>query len=270
MIGNSRLIYITFSGAMYAPTTYKIVGSKGRYGIDDVYVYDDVWLKDQPFYELNRWLWDHPGMREPNGSYVKRGYGWYCWKPFIILHALENAAAKGDVVLFSDADTYPLNPLNVIHETAIRDGAMLFAAIWHKNRRWCKRDTYIIMGQDESKYYDPQLQAGVARYMAFQKGPWKPHQFLMEWLTYCVNPLATTFDPSIIQPELDGFEEHRTEQAIMTLLAHKYGYKLWREACQHGNGHPQDQGLYGQLFSSIDQTKMGAAAEGSQYRRIPE
>jgi hypothetical protein len=131
------------------------------------------------------------------------------------------------------------------------------------------------MGQDEEKYR--QTQAGVARFMVFQKGHWRTTQFLMEWLTYCVNPKSTTFDPSTILPEHEGFIEHRTEQAIMTNLAHKYGIKLWREACDAGQytvadgSHNNDRDYYGQLFQQINPHKEKVTAdigEGSKYRNV--
>jgi hypothetical protein len=61
--------------------------------------------------------------------------------------------------------------------------------------------------------------------MLFQEGQWLAHQFLIEWLTYCVNPLATTFDTILLAPNVEGFVQHRAEQAILTNLSHKYRIK---------------------------------------------
>lgn len=256
---SGKLIYITFSGMPYDTTTQKIYQRAKPCGADECRVYDDHWLIHTEFYQHNKWLWDHPH---------KRGFGWYCWKPYIILDALSKSD-NGDVVLYTDADTYPIANLRVIFDTASRDGVMLFAAGHFSNRQWCKADCFTVMGQDEKKYID--CQAGVARFMAFQNGPWRPRQFLMEWLTYCVNPFATTFDISHYSEENPGFIEHRTEQAIMTLLAHKYGYKLHREADQHGMGFPEDKDLYGQLFCQEpvkDYLNVTAPVHGSQFRNV--
>jgi hypothetical protein len=152
-----------------------------------------------------------------------------------------------------------------------KEGVMLFEASPWWNIQWCKRDCYVVMAQDEERYH--RSKAGVARFMLFQKGRWKPYQFLMEWLTYCVNPLATTFDPSVLKSELPGFREHRTEQAIMTLLAHKYGYKLYREADQTGEGMMNDKNLYPVLFhqdTSIAEAthNMTVPESGSRFRNV--
>lgn len=282
---------VTFSGARYDVCTGKLVADGGQYGADRVLVYDDVWLRAHEFYKLNHWLWEHPGQRFPNGTYGRRGFGWYAWKALVMLEALEHAL-PGDVLLYVDGDTVPVAPLAPIYGTAARDGAMFFAAQGHKQRTWCTRDCYLAMGMGDGsakaqaamrhaglpgtpqeRYYD--VQAGVARFFAIQKGPWKPKQLLMEWLAYAVNPMTTTFDPSELAlvaantpPEHPGFEEHRTEQAIMTNLVHRYGYKLWRECDDSGEGWPEDRDVYGQLFQ---QTRLGdgSAHGGSKYRNVP-
>ena len=260
-----RKIYITFGGGAYDETTKKIVNDAPVLGADEVWVYDDYWVTQQEFYKHNQWLWQH---------HHKRGFGWYAWKPLILLDALSKLE-DGDIVLYTDSDTYPIKDFSVLFEICNKEGVMLFEASHHQNRPWCKRDCYVVMGQDEEKYWNSK--AGCARFMLFQKGKWKPYQFLMEWLTYCVNPLATTFDPSVLKPELDGFIEHRTEQAIMTLLAHKYGFKLYREADQSGQGYPNDRDLYGELFmeqnewnKKNDLKNITAPVQPSKYRNVPE
>jgi hypothetical protein len=276
--------YITFSGEQYHETTGRIVrdGPKlaamacGRPAT--VLVYDDIWLRRcrPEFMELNRWLWEHHGDR---GNH-KRGFGWFAWKPLIILDAMERASA-GDVILFTDADTYPIADLSPLFRICRRQGGqILFAASGVKHQQYCKRDQFIVMGQDEPRYTGPDVQAGVARFMLFQKGPWKIRQFLMEWLTYCVNPLAQTFDPSVLAREYadaDGrtiLREPRCEQAIMTNLAHRYGWPLHREACQFGDEFPEDRDgadAYPTVFHQKGDHAWGAVrGNGSMFRNVED
>ena len=254
-----RKILITFSGAKYHATTERIVKTAPKLGADLVLVYDDTWVREHDFYRVNRWLYEHPG--DKNG---KRGFGWYSFKPLVILDALDRAD-PGDVVLYLDADTVPVADFSVIYEIAARDGAMFFKAQTHSNHRWNKRDCLIAMGQD-----NPETQfaaAGVARFMALKKGPWVVRQLLMEWLTYCVNPIAQTFDPSSYGVEHPEFEEHRTEQAILTNLCHKHGFKLHRECDESGEGSEEDRDLYPQLFRQIRQGDC-PNGEGSRWKNV--
>lgn len=262
-----KRIYITFSGAAYDPITEKVAATYRHYGADEFVVYDDRWLLEQPFYELNKWLWTFPENRVAPERGHPRGFGWFCWKPFIIMHALGQADI-GDIVLYVDGDTHPIAPIAPLYEECARiGGLMLFEASGCGHAEYCKRDCLIVMGQDEDRYR--KTQAGVARFMLFQKGPWLAHQFLIEWLAYCLNPLAQTFEPSVLAPEYPEYGEHRTEQAIMTNLAHKHRIKLYREACQFGEGWPADTELYGQVFRQV-----GCAAadtgtiDGSRYRNV--
>jgi hypothetical protein len=257
---------ITFSGADYDEPTGLTVRFTEERGLSPPLVYDDVWLARHPFRELNRWLFDHPGWRQPDGTYKKRGLGWYSWKPLIILDALDRVV-DGDVVLYVDGDTYPIADLSPIYEYTYKHGAMFFKAQSHDHRKWCKAKCFDVMGQGDLR--DQSMQAGVARFCAFKKGDYKAKQFLWEWLTYAVNPVATTFDTTVTEhPE---FVEHRTEQAIMTNLCYRYGYPLHREADQSGEGWPDDRDLYGQLFVQVENLTRYAAdsnGKGSRWRNV--
>ena len=249
-------VYITFSGARYHGPTERIVFDAPKFGADKVLVYDDHWLTTQrpAFKQRAQPLFDHAKTR---------GFGWFCWKPLVILDALKRC--PGSVVLFTDGDTYPIHDLSVVYETAYRDGMMLFTAEGCFQRRWCKRDCFILMNQDTPEYHD--RQHAVARFMAFteERAP-----FLEEWLEYVLDIRCNTFDPSTLGPELEGFHEHRCEQAILTNLAHKYGHRLYREACQFGESNTLlDRQLYPQLFVQTGAYSHSATpCTGSFFRNV--
>lgn len=252
-MSNQNNLLITFSGADYdVPTGRTVQWCKDHKLL--WLVYDDLWLTRQDFYWMNSRLWEHPH---------KRGFGWYCWKPYIIMCTLD-LMGPGDIVMYVDGDTYPVKDFtHLFYQCSGQDdGITLFRANPHKNYQWCKKDCYVVMGQDTHEYHDRNLDAGVARFMLFQKGWWRTTQFLAEWLTYCVNPLATTFDPSMLGQEDEGFVEHRTEQAIMTLLAYKYGIPLHPEA-------DYEQGLFFQDNTRPAETRQTTAEViGSRWRNV--
>lgn len=239
-----KKIYITFAGQAYDATIQHIAEDGQRFGADEVKIYDDLWLSKQDFYTLpsNRWLWK---CLDSNG--VNRGFGWYAFKPFIILHALENFCEPGDIVMYTDGDTYPIADFSMLYDECRKiGGIMLFRADGCVNRQWVKQDCWAAMGQFDA---DRHSQHTVARFMLFEKGPWRTQQFLMEWLTYCLNPNANTTAKSVLCGELPGFEEHRSDQSILSLLAIKYGIRLYREADEFGEASQDDRELYPRLFT---------------------
>ena len=266
-----RKILATFGGAAYDDTIGRMVQGLERFGYEDLMVYDDRWLLEHEFYRLNREWWT---KRDTKYNLDNRGFGWFIWKPFVIMRALEQAS-PGDIVLLVDADTYPIADLSPLYNRCQEDGGiMLFKAQGCAQQNWCKKDTFIVMAQDTAEYRF--RQHAVARFMLFEKGPWRTQQFLYEWLTYCLNPLANTFDQSqILDPErwvneYPELKEPRCEQAILTNLAHKYGMKLYREACQAGSPdvHKEDP-FYPQLFVQDDSTTGDKLNfQGSRFRNV--
>lgn len=260
-----KRIYATFSGAAYDYTTARLVEGATNYGAQECWVYDDRFLLTTPFGQSPKfqYLLNHRGVGNPNGG---RGLGWFSWKPWLMLDALSRCE-DGDIVLFTDADTYAIHDFSMLYDECARiGGILLFSAIGCHHARWCKRDCFIRMEMDEPQWRD--RQHAVARFFLFQKGTAGVTEFLNEWLQYCLDPLATTFEPSVLAPEHPEFHEHRTEQAILTNLAHKYGHKLYREACQFGADHPEDQDLYPQLFIQ-DGAHGPKTLEGSAYFYVP-
>jgi hypothetical protein len=251
---------ITMSGANYDDTVGETVGLvKSGIGVDEMLVYDDVWLSQHPSWSIHSWLHEHP---------KKRGLAWYFWKAVIIQDAMRRAT-DGDVVGFVDADTVPIGKLDPLYHIAAANGAMLFEVTGQSNRKWCKRDCFIAMGQDSQEYWDSQ--AAVARFAFFKKGDYKAEDFVQQWGCYMTNRYCNTFDHSVLAPELKGYVEHRCDQAVEGLLAHKYGYHLFREACQNGNSNDANWNLYPQLFVQVPTTKhlnVTAPIEGSKYRNV--
>jgi hypothetical protein len=234
-------VYATFSGDRYHCTTQKIVEDAPKFGADKVLVYDDVWLRNKRPQHLveTAYFVNHPRVR---------GVNFFCFKPFVILDAI-NRVGPDDVVLFTDGDTFPVARLDALFNIGKRDGIMLFMANgWPHQRVWCKRDCFILMDQDDQKWHD--AHCAVARFMVFTR---RHLAFLEEWLFYCKIKGCNTFDPSVLGAELLDFREHRCEQAILGNLAHKYGHRLYREACEYGDCDDEDasrdRDLYPRLFS---------------------
>jgi hypothetical protein len=253
-------VYCTFGGAQYDETLQRIAEDAPGFGVDEVRIYDDGWLLEQPFYWHNRWIFAHRSRGE------HRGFGWYSWKPFVILTEMERRL-PGDIVLWTDGDTYPIADLSPLFERCQHDGGiMLFAAEGCAQGIWTKRDCMIAMGCDTPSARAWQHATG--RFAVFEAGNWRAKQFLMEWMTYCLNPLCVGLESSTLAPEYPEFNEHRSDQSILTNLAHRYSLRLYREADQFGDGSQRDRGIFGTVFHQVGQYDKPKSLAGSRFRNV--
>lgn len=268
-----RKVYITFTGSAYDDQTRRVVEDAQILGADDLWIYDEPWLIQGGFKRTNQWLWDHRGLKNPGGG---RGYGWFSWKPYVIRDALDRLR-PGDQVLYVDADTNPVHDFSVLFDLCRKEnGHLAFMATGREhalcNRQWCKRECFQCMGMDREVYWNSP--AAVCRFMVFEKGAPTVDEFIDEWQRHCLCRQCQTFDndPKIQLPGVpsgDGphaaFREHRTEQAIYSLLCQRYKRRLYREACEFGNFCQQDWEYYPQLFHQLGEH--GPQSErGSAFR----
>lgn len=271
-----KRVYVTFGGAAYDETLVRIVEDAPKYGADQVLIYDDKFVMDHQFYRLNRDWWT---KRDTKWNLDNRGFGWFIWKPFVILHALQRLK-PGDMLLYTDADTYPIADLAPVFEGCVEDNGMyVFAETGCLHRNFCKRDTLVVMALDSPQWGVRMQWHATARFLVFQAGRWRNEQFLMEWLTYCLNPLANTFDQSRIVPEYPDLHEPRCEQAILTNLIYKYQQPLHRvpdrqpiEATEENRllywQHPGIFDKFPQMFVHEDRRGDCNQLQGSKFRNV--
>jgi hypothetical protein len=256
-------ILITFGGADYDPITQQMWDfiRTAPFPVDQFRVYDDAWLIKTEFYKLNRWMFE----RQP-----QHGLGFCSWKSFIIQHALDTYAQPGDVVMYLDADTYPIADFSCLFGTCARDGIMLFEEQGCYNREYIKQDCSDAMGLDIRACELGQSIQAAGRFQLFQKGPYRNQQLLEEWLTYSLNPMCQFHEGSTRggRDHFD-FKQNSCEQSVLSLLAFKYGIPLHRTPDQNGwpvtVDKPGDD--YPQLFTQGLAHKTGDLS-GSKFRNV--
>lgn len=153
-----------------------------------------------------------------------RGAGYWLWKPQIILQELRTLQ-PGDMLIYSDAgrsDYYQFRrfPTRLAMQ-ARSSGFLLGPTIGQHGTMacWTKRDAFVLLGMDRPDVHAlPQIQGSPSL--------WTPcleaFDFLKAWLSACSDPrILTDMENTQGLPNLQGFKDHRHDQAVLSLLAYK-------------------------------------------------
>jgi hypothetical protein len=200
---------VTYASENMTESRRICAGSALRYGVHEVHEWGDtdILMNDYTFFCVNN-----------NILTQSRGVGYWLWKPYCIMLQMLDCN-DGDILIYSDAGVEFINSVN--HIINRMDEDIFFFTNGHQNVKWCKMDVLnTILPEWDSN--DKQVQASVIFFKVNQK----TRDFVKEWLLWCQMPGFIDDSPSKIPNYYDGFVEHRHDQAILTCLQIKYGYKL--------------------------------------------
>lgn len=155
-----------------------------------------------------------------------RGFGYWVWKPYIILKTLESMP-EGGILLYLDVGCH-LNPLArkrllKYFATAYKDnlGVKAFPVnIWNKKksleRNWTKGDTfdYFTCREKDSITDTPQIEA---THIIICKNN-SSINFSREWYEICEKAFFLVNDSTSSSPNFPEFRENRHDQSIFSIL----------------------------------------------------
>jgi len=238
-----KKIHISFGNEKFYKSLELLEKTSLEIGKIDKFIhYTQQQLKEEEFWIKNQYILSK-----------SRGAGYWIWKPYIILKTFENIN-NDDIVLYSDAGLKVIDNLNPLFEIAQmnpNDGKVIFKVPWvgaqHIAKMWVKRDCFILTNSNEQKYWNAVMTNGAVSL-------WVKNEqntiFLNEWLKYLRDPRISTDDPNMCGVNFVEFKDHRHDQAVLTLLAVKYNFELFRDPTQWGNDSKNEfsNSPYDQLF----------------------
>lgn len=220
------LVVCTFASAAYAGSAEALRHTALSVGgADRAYVYTEA--------DVRAWFDAYPEL------VAERGYGWWSWKPWVIMATLRRTA-PGDVVVYCDAAMMFTSSLEPYAAALPPDKDVMLFRLggWttkdYRNRRWTKRDTFAIMARNEDVHKDsPQLNAAI---QVYRNAP-AATQLVHEYMHWCSQKNVID-DLRILEP-YEGFQDHRHDQSILSLLAIEHPtVVLARDPTQHGADDP--------------------------------
>jgi hypothetical protein len=171
---------------------------------------------------------DYQFVKENFDIYSKdKGFGYWLWKPYIVLDYLNNHCNDGDIVVYCDSGDYILEDSLKQAFDFLKNNNYLFIKSDHSHSQYTKRDCFVFMDCDEEKYWNNnQVYASVL----FLKKTQKTIDIIQEWQDYCKNLNILTDYPNISgKTNFVNFTDHRHDQSILTNLAIKYNLPTKQE-----------------------------------------
>jgi hypothetical protein len=238
-------VHISFANEKYFKSLELLGKTSIEIGKSDEFIgYKPEDLKLDNFWAKNQFILSRP-----------RGAGYWIWKPFLILKTFEKLE-EGDVVLYSDAGLKVIDNLIPLYEVAQRcpnNGKVMFKlpavdVPRHIAKTWTKRDCFVLMNADEPKFWNANMSNGAVSLWVKNENT---ESFLREWLRYLRDPRIVTDDINMCgKPNMIEFKDHRHDQSVLSILAIKYGFEMFRDPTQWGNPEKDlfSNSPYGQLF----------------------
>jgi hypothetical protein len=157
----------------------------------------------------------------------KRGNGYWLWKPYFIVRTLESLA-PGNWLFYCDAGAHfvaPIEPLLDVSRHDCQD--VIVFELPYPERRWTKRDAFVLLDCDRPEFAEEER-------------------------------LLTDRPNQCGLPNYRGFQEHRHDQSLLSLLTKKQGLVAYRDPSQQGTRDAKRyaNSPYGQL---IEHTRLGRA-----------
>jgi len=180
------------------------------------------------------------GFRSRNETILSQptGAGYWLWKPYVIYRALRNLK-EDDYLFYADAGSFFIHSIDPLIETARRlDEAIVYFENMHVEKRWTKRDAFVLLGCDEPRYTEsPMRQGGFSLWRVCRKAL----EFSEACLEACQDERILTDLPNQMgEPNYPGFVHHRHDQSVSSLLGKKHGLRPFRMITQDGNRWRRD------------------------------
>ena len=211
---NGRNIYLCgFANIELAPSIVRFYKqAKESDFFDNIFIYNEYNLpKDEKFESL---LY--------HKLVPSRGFGYWCWKPFVILKTLENIK-DGDILVYADVGChinkegekrfYEYLDIVIEYKTLCFDIHLL-------ESNWTKADLFNYFGKLNYKDITdtPQRMATIC---IFEKNDINL-EFVKRWLQVFYDDFSLVDDTPSKIPNFDGFIENRHDQSIFSILSKIY------------------------------------------------
>lgn len=212
---NSKIYICSFSNLFLLPALKRFYNQAL-----DMNIFDDIFL----FEELTLGK-DFKVRFKDKLNYNVRGFGYWCWKPYIILESLKRIE-HNDILIYADTGCH-LKKEYIDKMKNYIDYAKEYDIVAFEletlDKFWTKSDLFQYFNVLDNKEIT-NTNTRCATCMIIKKTD-KTIRFVNDWLKVFYDNFNLADDtPSVIK-NLDGFIEHRHDQSIFSILSKLYNAK---------------------------------------------
>lgn len=208
----SKKVFITFGagGKNYYEAVNRLTNEADKLNIFDTVIgYNDTDLKNDPIF----WN-EHSDFITKN----KRGFGYWLWKPYLILKTLENMN-DGDILVYADCgcEIFYNKRDNFFDLFDVVKTDLIVGSYTAGEKEYTKMDLLLYLDVNDDKYFTAQHQASTICILKCDK----TYALVKEWYEVGCNYNLINDTPSN-ESNHPSFIEHRHDQSIFSLLTKKY------------------------------------------------
>ena len=218
--GKEALYLCSFGDSRYARSRKRLKRQADRFNLfKSIYLYDEHDLSESFVANFEDRL--KAGVR---------GFGYWVWKPWIILETLKRLES-GDVLLYVDMGCHlkvggKEKLLMYVDEVASNESGFLVSQLDEDKREkyWTKGDLidHFKVGDSPEITETPQYQANI---IFIRKTP-QTVALIESWLEVFYNNFQLVDDTPSVSPNATDFQENRHDQSVLSLLLKKGGSSL--------------------------------------------
>lgn len=212
-----RIFFCSFGDSRYALSRERISEQAESFGLfEDMFIYDESDLTPVFVQDFEEKL-----------KLGSRGYGFWVWKPFVILECLEKMK-DGDVLLYTDMGCHldyrgKYHFMKYWEEIKYNQSGFLVSNLEPErtDKVWTKGDLldYFAVRNESYVIDTPQLQSGII----FIRKEKQTVDVIKQWLGVFYENFRLADDSPSLSPNFDGFKEHRFDQSILSVLLKLHG-----------------------------------------------
>ena len=230
-------VLISFATNEYKASQKLLFETAYKYGFDKCIGYSKRDLHRTDFYKKNKYILDQ-----------QQGAGYWLWKPYFIMETLITLKPD-DILFYCDSGIEIITDLQALFTICEKNQGLVFTRLFYKIKDWTKRDCFVLMNMDL-----PEIQmafmvnAGFEFFMNNQRNI----SFIKEWLDFAQDKrIITDLPNSCGLDNYLGFNAHRHDQSILSILVAKNNLEVYRDPSQYGNGMEEkfSNSNYPQLFN---------------------